>query len=78
MPQKARPDKIANFNPEAKVASPPIDYSKTRAITDKPWLVACVAITVARDGQCSTGGSPKCKWFPAGATNTLAKLDKLS
>ena len=47
MPQKARPDKIANFNPEAKVASPPIDYSKTRAITDKPWLVACVAITVA-------------------------------
>ena len=47
MPQKARPDKIAKFNPEAKVASPPIDYSKTRAITDKPWLVACVAITVA-------------------------------
>ena len=47
MSQKPRPESIANFNPEAKVASPPIDYSKTRAITDKPWLLACITITIA-------------------------------
>ena len=47
MPQKVRSDKIANFNPDAKVASPPIDYSKARVVEDKRWLAICIIMIVA-------------------------------
>ena len=47
MPQKVRSDKIANFNSDAKVASPPIDYSKARVVEDKRWLAICIIMIVA-------------------------------